>query len=271
MWGWGWERDKGPMIDPDPFIDPDLLTGHGKHEDTLLYEGGSPPPWVCGLDPVQLAPAPGGVGRVERNDRPNATSWIRGKATPSSSKIKGKKPWAEKAIRNRNRNNSTTGLIQRTTTILELSEGQRQGDGEREAGSNDLPLPVEVSPNFGDAGGPEGGAGGGGEGAGRPISLHSANSAAPSDPPPTYGHSLPRDSPHPDPTQMRTLSASFSPELVRFASTNRDMINENLEARLQAAGYLPTDDPSNLTPEEWRVEYGITRLELRRLQDLYTR
>jgi hypothetical protein len=68
-----------------------------------------------------------------------------------------------------------------------------------------------------------------------------------------------------------TLPPLFSPELARFASANRDAINENLEARLLAAGYLPTDDPSDLTPEQWRNEHGVSRLELNRLKDLYTR
>jgi hypothetical protein len=101
---------------------------------------------------------------------------------------------------------------------------------------------------------------------GRPVSIHPSSffSRMPDDPPPTYGleESVRQD---------RTLPPLFSPELARFASANRDIINESLEARLQAAGYLPTDDPSNLTPEQWKNEYGVTRLELRRLQGLYTR
>jgi cell division septation protein DedD len=110
----------------------------------------------------------------------------------------------------------------------------------------------EISPNSGDTP--------------RLTSTHSTSlfSSTPSDPPPTYG---PEDLLRQD----RAPSSLFSPELARFAAANRDVINENLEARLQAAGYLPTDDPNRLTAEEWRVEYGITKLELRRLQDLYSR
>jgi len=90
------------------------------------------------------------------------------------------------------------------------------------------------------------------------------SSAMPYDPPPIYGQEeLVRTGPVP--------SSSFSPALALFASRHRDVINENLEARLQAAGYLPTDDPTYLTPEEWKSEYGVTRLELRRLQDLFSR
>jgi hypothetical protein len=85
------------------------------------------------------------------------------------------------------------------------------------------------------------------------------------DPPPIYGVGdlIGQDS--------VPLASSFSHELARFAVANRDIINENLEARLQAAGYLPTEDPSQLTPEEWKNEHGITKLELMRLQDLYAR
>jgi cell division septation protein DedD len=111
---------------------------------------------------------------------------------------------------------------------------------------------VEMAPNPGDAT--------------RPTSTHSTSlfSSTPSDPPPTYG---PEDLLRQD----RVPASLFSPELAQFASAHRDVINENLEARLQAAGYLPTDDPSRLTAEEWKNEYGITKLELRRLQDLYSR
>jgi cell division septation protein DedD len=110
---------------------------------------------------------------------------------------------------------------------------------------------VETSPNSGDTP--------------RPTSTHSTSlfSSTPSDPPPTYGPE--------DLLRQDRAPSLFSPELARFAAAHRDVINENLEARLQAAGYLPTDDPNRLTAEEWRVEYGITKLELRRLQDLYSR
>ena len=102
-------------------------------------------------------------------------------------------------------------------------------------------------------------------GAGRPTSVQSSSFfSTPSDPPPTYG-------PGDFLRQDGAPSSLFSPELARFASAHRDVINENLEARLQAAGYLPTDDPSRLTAEEWKNEYGITKMELRRLQDLYSR
>ena len=170
-----------------------------------------------------------------------------------------------------------------TTTTEEESEsggsgggGGGHGEREEERGSNGLLLPIGIPPNS------SGGIAIGG-GAGRPISLYSSFfSTTPSDPPPIYGEedSHPQNAPLPDPTLTQTpfsssrdptrLASSFSPELARFASAHRDVINENLEARLQAAGYLPTDDPSRLTAEEWRVEYGITKLELRRLLDLHT-
>jgi len=79
----------------------------------------------------------------------------------------------------------------------------------------------------------------------------------------------------PEPAQSASTSSapppSFSPEFARFASANRDVINESLEARLQAAGYLPTDDPSDLTPEHWKNEHGVNMLELNRLKNLYAR
>jgi hypothetical protein len=80
---------------------------------------------------------------------------------------------------------------------------------------------------------------------GHPLSIHSSSffSRMPEDPSLTYGleESVRQD---------RTLPPSFSPELARFASANRDIINESLEVKPQAAGYLPTDDSSNLTPEK---------------------
>jgi len=84
----------------------------------------------------------------------------------------------------------------------------------------------------------------------------------PYDPPPMYG---------PEESTRNRPTFSFSPELAFYASQHRDVINESLEARLQAAGYVPTDDPRRLTPEEWRNEYNVTRTELVRLQDLHAR
>jgi len=44
-----------------------------------------------------------------------------------------------------------------------------------------------------------------------------------------------------------------------------------LEARLVAAGYIPTDDPDSVTEEEWRENHGITKLELLQMRALYSR
>jgi hypothetical protein len=134
-----------------------------------------------------------------------------------------------------------------------LPAGTSSGSGRRSSDPNSLPMTTLPTPRT----------------TGRATSLHSSFSGTgmTSDPPPTYGSG----SEAPARPDRRTLSSSFSPELARFASANRDVIGENLEARLQAAGYLPTDDPSRLTAEEWKNEYGVTKIELRRLQDLYSR
>ena len=60
-----------------------------------------------------------------------------------------------------------------------------------------------------------------------------------------------------------------SAALARFADSNRGLISEDLEARLTAAGYLPTDDPDNLSEEEWRIVHNVTKLEVMRLRALY--
>jgi len=94
---------------------------------------------------------------------------------------------------------------------------------------------------------------------GRPLSSLSGISY---DPPPTYGtDAVPFPAPRP----------SASAALIAFAQANREFINADLEARLVAAGYMPTDDPDSLTEEEWRENHGITKLELLRLRTLYAR
>jgi hypothetical protein len=202
-------------------------------------------------------PAP--VGMVEPNDR-LTTPWTEGivSSTPS------------------------VDLLIKSTPATRLVAGTTSGignSGQHSSGSNGLP--TEIPPN-----------------ASRPMSIQSSSfSAMPDYPPPIYGleESVRQDrtqppsfSPEPasisgtlppsfSPELARFVGTSgilppvFSPELARFATANRDVINESLEARLQAAGYLPTDDPSKLTAEQWRNEHGVTRLELGRLQDLYTR
>lgn len=96
---------------------------------------------------------------------------------------------------------------------------------------------------------------------GHPASTHTPSdfSDLQLDPPPTYA-----------PEESVRQTPAFSAALALYASQHRDVINESLEARLQVAGYLPTDDPSNLSSDEWQNDYGVTKLELRRLQDLYS-
>jgi hypothetical protein len=57
--------------------------------------------------------------------------------------------------------------------------------------------------------------------------------------------------------------------LAVFASSHRELISEDLEARLEAAGYLPAVDPNRVTEEEWLSLHNVTKLEVMRLQRLY--
>jgi hypothetical protein len=61
------------------------------------------------------------------------------------------------------------------------------------------------------------------------------------------------------------------PSLAQFASTNRDLITEELESKLRAAGYIQSDDPGLVPVEEWRVHSGVGRLELNRLRQFHNR
>jgi hypothetical protein len=225
-----------------------------------LPDGGEDPmklPWV-GPDSAQ----PTLVGVVEPTDR-LTTPWTEG--ITSSARSEGLS----------NKAGPSTGLVAGTTLGIGSS-------GQHSPGSNGVP--TEIPPNTG-----------------RPVSIHSSSfSAMPDYPPPIYGleesvrqdtttppsfspqlsqfgstSRAPAPSSSPEPVQVASTSAtlppSFSPELARYASANRDVINESLEAKLHAAGYLPTDDPNDLTPEEWRNEHGVTKLELNRLKNLYAR
>jgi hypothetical protein len=259
------------MADPDPFIEhEEKEVPHDREGESPITIPISAAPWAVPYQPTldgggggasmgeQNNPSGVGIG-MERNDGPTASGGSIMKAQPSRKRS------------NAFENDSTT-MLNSDTTATTTEEGESRHNV-REGG---YPLPtIVISPNSN---------GGDGGVAGRPSSLHpSFISITPSDPPPTYGHqdssplqnidpAHPQTPTHHTHTQPQTpIQPSFSLELARFARANRDVINENLEARLQAAGYLPTDDPSRLTPEEWRVEYGVTRLELRRLVDLYTR
>jgi hypothetical protein len=59
--------------------------------------------------------------------------------------------------------------------------------------------------------------------------------------------------------------------LSTWASSNRAVVSEDMEAKLLAAGYMPGDDPDAFTEDEWQSRYGLTRLELLRLRRLYSR
>ncbi|KIM26114.1 hypothetical protein M408DRAFT_9985 [Serendipita vermifera MAFF 305830] len=95
----------------------------------------------------------------------------------------------------------------------------------------------------------------------RPTSPPSMTSTRPHDVPPLYRAS----------SQSNALyvvpPTSFA--LTTFADANRDLISEDLEGRLSAAGYLPSDDPDNLTEEEWMTLHNVTKLEVMRLRSLF--
>lgn len=57
--------------------------------------------------------------------------------------------------------------------------------------------------------------------------------------------------------------------LENWARANRASVSEDMEAKLLAAGYMPGDNPDDYTEEEWKTNFGITRLELLRLRKLY--
>ena len=57
--------------------------------------------------------------------------------------------------------------------------------------------------------------------------------------------------------------------LAEWARTHRAQIPARLEAKLAAAGYVPTDDPNSIPEEEWLREYGVTKFELSRIRALY--
>ncbi|CAG7850099.1 SubName: Full=Uncharacterized protein {ECO:0000313/EMBL:CCA71990.1} [Serendipita indica DSM 11827] len=57
--------------------------------------------------------------------------------------------------------------------------------------------------------------------------------------------------------------------LAEWARTHRSQIPARLEAKLAAAGYVPTDNPDSISEEEWLREYGVTKFELARVRTLY--
>lgn len=75
--------------------------------------------------------------------------------------------------------------------------------------------------------------------------------------PPVYGSSV------------YAYGASSNP-LSTWANSNRAFITEDLESKLATAGYLPTDNPDDLTEEEWTNQFGLTKLEVLRLRKLYS-
>ncbi|KAG8832977.1 hypothetical protein FRC18_004333 [Serendipita sp. 400] len=79
-------------------------------------------------------------------------------------------------------------------------------------------------------------------------------------------------------SQLGTSSTSSGHNLIatstslsQWARENRSYITGKLEMKLNAAGYVPSDDPDNIDEEKWRREWGVTKLELTRMRLLYAR
>lgn len=58
-------------------------------------------------------------------------------------------------------------------------------------------------------------------------------------------------------------------ELGLWANENRGVISPDLEQRLRDAHYLPSDNPDDISGQEWRDQHRVGYFELKRLQDLY--
>jgi hypothetical protein len=60
-------------------------------------------------------------------------------------------------------------------------------------------------------------------------------------------------------------------ELGRWAAENRSSVPYELEQKLRAAQYLPSDNPEEISPDVWRDAHGVGHFELKRLQEIYAR
>jgi hypothetical protein len=49
------------------------------------------------------------------------------------------------------------------------------------------------------------------------------------------------------------------------------LIPEELESKLMRVGFMPSDDPTIMSPEEWLAQYGINKIELVRIRELHAR
>ncbi|KAG8840970.1 hypothetical protein FRB91_005480, partial [Serendipita sp. 411] len=54
------------------------------------------------------------------------------------------------------------------------------------------------------------------------------------------------------------LSSTSGQALALYAQENRALITEELEGKLQRAGYHPADDPDAISEDEWKRDYGVT-------------
>ncbi|CCA71982.1 hypothetical protein PIIN_05917 [Serendipita indica DSM 11827] len=72
----------------------------------------------------------------------------------------------------------------------------------------------------------------------------------------------------PEHTEER-IQLRINTPLAKWAKKHRKYIPERLERKLEDAGYVPTDDPDQLSEDEWRREWGVTIFELGRMRKLY--
>ena len=63
---------------------------------------------------------------------------------------------------------------------------------------------------------------------------------------------------------------SGSKALADWANANRNSISPDVEACLARVGYQPDDGPDILTEEEW-AEYGVTKIQLKRIRAIYVK
>jgi hypothetical protein len=60
-------------------------------------------------------------------------------------------------------------------------------------------------------------------------------------------------------------------ELGRWAAENRSLVPYELEQRLRAAQYLPSDDPDEIAESVWQSVHHIGHFEVKRLREIYAR
>lgn len=102
-----------------------------------------------------------------------------------------------------------------------------------------------------------------------PPEIMSSSAHVPFDSPPLYQPM--EHSSFASPIASPENATDDNPLLSRFAADNRDLIPPSMERKLHLAGYLPTDNPNLISEEHWETKYGISKLELTRLNEAFKR